>query len=98
VVNQYFHPGELFFSFGMRLLPGSSLAELSGIPEREMIYPIFWPFNESCFDYVINHLDKRFLRFNTLARVSSWRKAYHDMQLIQFPGIDTPILKRPVAL
>lgn len=97
-VNEHFKNGELFYSFGMRLLPGSKLAEISGIPEDELLFPAFWPFDEACFDYVIKHLDNSFFSFNRLARISNWRKGYHKLKphLVEQTGIT--ILKRSIEV
>ncbi|WP_137791898.1 radical SAM protein [Bacillus sp. E(2018)] len=98
IINKYFKRGEFFFSFGMRVLPGSLLADLSGIPEEDMVKPLFWPFEESCFDYVLTHLDQRFLRFNNLGKISSWRREYKKMRLEMLPKANKKILQGTVAL
>ncbi|SLL37432.1 hopanoid biosynthesis associated radical SAM protein HpnJ [Mycobacteroides abscessus subsp. abscessus] len=91
--NENFKKGEIFFSFGMRVLPGSQLAILSGIPEKEMITPLFWPFDESCFDYAIKHFDAQFLKYTTLGRISNWRKAYREMREYSYPGTNSFVLQ-----
>jgi radical SAM superfamily enzyme YgiQ (UPF0313 family) len=93
IINKYFKRGEFFFSFGMRVLPGSRLADLSEIPEEEMVQPLFWPFEEKCFDYVLTHLDQRFLHFNNLGKISSWRKEYKKMIVGTLPNTKVPVLQ-----
>ncbi len=97
-INKYFKRGEFFYSFGMRVLPGSHLAEISGISEEDMVKPLFWPFEEECFDYVLKYLNPKFLRFNNLNKLTSWRNEYKKMKISMLPNATKSVLEGTVIL
>ncbi len=78
--NRYLEPGQLFFSFGIRVSPGSGLQTLLGQPGDELLAPHFLGFDERIFDYVLTHLDGRFVSMNLLLKISKWRAAYKQMK------------------
>ncbi|AIQ52141.1 B12-binding domain-containing radical SAM protein [Paenibacillus sp. FSL R7-0331] len=81
--NRFLEPGQLFFSFGIRISPGSGLETLLGQTGNELLIPHFLGFDERIFDFVLTHLDGRFISMNLLLKISKWRAAYKAMSCKQ---------------
>lgn len=77
--NRYLEPGQLFFSFGIRISPGSGLEVLLGQSRTELVIPHFLSFDDRIFDYVLTYLDGRFVSMNLLLKISKWRASYKKM-------------------
>ena len=78
--NHHIPSDNLFYSFGVRIQPGSPLARIFQLCEEDLLPPTFLYFPEQMFDWVLDELDSRFMRLPQLCRLISLRSGYLDME------------------
>lgn len=76
--NEHLQDGELVAHVGFRVLPSTALARDVGLPDYELLYPVYYPFDPDVFGWVVQYLDDRFvtpgLMLNLLAGRSAARR------------------------
>lgn len=76
--NRHLNDDELVAHVGFRVLPSTALARDVGLPDDALLYPVFYPFDQDLFAWVMEELDSRFITpsfmFNLLAGRTAARK------------------------
>lgn len=77
--NLHLGPRELQINIGVRVLPHTPLATALGLTHAEMLSPVFHPFDEEIFDWVLRDFDGRFFELSDYLRFMAWKGAVRTM-------------------
>lgn len=80
--NAVLEADEVNINVGMRILPETEIASMSGLSPVEMIDPVFLPFDDKIFEWIMSDFDSRFLSMQEIMKLLLWRASVRQLQRI----------------
>ncbi|ALT79267.1 B12-binding domain-containing radical SAM protein [Paucibacter sp. KCTC 42545] len=84
-INEKLASDELSMHVGYRILPHTSLSAETGLNEKDLLYPTFYPFDPDLFKWANSDLDKRFMTNSRMLNLLAGRASLLRMAKITQP-------------
>ncbi len=89
ILNEYLDEGEVSLHVGYRVLPGTGLSRMTDLEPIDLVAPTFYPFDDDLVQWILRHLDSRFISTSSMLNLMAGRASAKAMDRLHAKGPTT---------